>query len=70
MSTQTAEKIYKEIKELKKETEGLKQLFFLVLRDPEGEYRDAFVKKILKNIRSKPQFTFIQKGEFLKQISS
>jgi len=45
MSIQTAEKIYKEVKELRKETNALKELFFLILRDAEGEYRDSFIKK-------------------------
>jgi hypothetical protein len=35
MSTETAEKIYKEIKNLKEETKALKELIFLILKDPE-----------------------------------
>lgn len=69
MSTQTAEKIYKEIKELKKETQNLKELFFLILQDREGEYKDSFVKKIQKKSRLKPQHSFSDKKTFLKQIS-
>jgi hypothetical protein len=70
MSTQTAEKIYKEVKILRQETEILKDLFLLILRDSEGEYRDSFVKKILKKSISKPEFIFTNKSAFLKQISS
>ncbi len=70
MSTQTAEKIYKEIRELKKETKTLKELFFLILRDPEGEYREIFVKEILKKARSRPQFAFTDKKSFLRRIAS
>ncbi|MEK7144191.1 MAG: hypothetical protein AAB820_02575 [Patescibacteria group bacterium] len=33
MSTQTAEKIYKEVKALKEETKTLKELVFLILKD-------------------------------------
>lgn len=69
MSTQTAEKIYKEIKELKKETQDLKELFFLILQDREGEYKDSFVNKIQKKSRLKPQYNFLSKEDFLKQIS-
>lgn len=70
MSVGTAEKIYKEVKELKKETNSLRELIFLILKDPEGEYRDSFVKEVSKKSRSKPLFVFKNKTEFLKQISS
>lgn len=69
MSTQTVEKIYKEIKTLKEETQVLKELIFLVLKDPEGEYKDSFVKRILKKAQSKPNFTFTNKQTFFNQIS-
>ncbi|HDH31674.1 MAG TPA: hypothetical protein ENH26_02775 [Candidatus Wolfebacteria bacterium] len=70
MSTQTAEKIYKEVKALRKETKTLRELVFLILRDPEGEYKNLFIKRILAKSRSKPQFTFTNKKDLLKQISS
>jgi len=70
MSTQTTEKIYKEIKNLKEETKALKELIFLILRDPEGEYKNSFINRILTKARSKPQFNFTNKNSFLKQISS
>lgn len=68
MSIQTAEKIYKEVKSLKEETKALKELIFLILKDSEGEYKDLFVKRILKKAQSKPNFAFINKQTFLKQI--
>ncbi len=70
MSTQTAEKIYKEVKALRKETKTLRELVFLILRDSEGEYKNLFIKRILAKSRSKPQFTFTNKKDLLKQISS
>lgn len=70
MSTQTAEKIYKEVKAIRQETKTLKELFFLVLNDPEGGYRDSFIKKILRKSHSKPEFLFGGKSEFLRKISS
>ena len=70
MSTETAEKIYKEIRNLKEETKALKELIFLILKDPEGEYKNLFINKILTKARSKPKFTFTGKKTFLKQISS
>ncbi len=69
MPTQTAEKIYKEVKELRRETKTLKELVFLVLKDSEGEYKESFIKKIVKKYQNKPQFVFINKKDFLKQIS-
>ncbi|MCX6731720.1 MAG: hypothetical protein NTX55_01905 [Candidatus Parcubacteria bacterium] len=70
MTTQTAEKIYREIKALKEETRNLKDLVFLAIRDSEGEYRPSFVKRILKKACSKPEFTFVNKTDFLNQFSS
>ncbi|MDP1538737.1 MAG: hypothetical protein Q8M00_01770 [bacterium] len=70
MSTQTAEKIYKEVKNLKEETRALKELIFLILKDPEGEYKNPFINRILAKARSKPQFIFTNKKTFLKEISS
>lgn len=70
MSTQTAEKIYKEVKNLREETRALKEMIFLVLKDAEGEYKDSFINQILTKTRSKPQFIFTNKKNFLKEISS
>ena len=68
MPTQTAEKIYKEVRALRQETKTLKELVFLILKDPEGEYKGSFIKKIAKKYRSEPQFVFTNKKDFLKQI--
>lgn len=70
MSIQIAEKIYREIKALRGETQTLQELFFLLLNDPEGKYKKSFIKRILKKSSSKPQFTFVNKNEFLKQCIS
>lgn len=48
MTTQTAEKIYHEIKELRKETNFLKKAVVSLLRDSEGEYKPSFVRKMLR----------------------
>ena len=69
MTTQAAEKIYKEIKILKEETRTLKELIFLIIKDPEGEYKDSFINRILTKARSKPQIIFTGKKDFLKEIS-
>lgn len=69
MATQTTENIYREIKALREETENLRELIFLILRDPEGEYKEEFIKKILRKSRLKPQRKFVNKTDFLNQIS-
>jgi hypothetical protein len=48
MVTKTEEKLFKEIQEIKKETKILKDLIFLLLKDPEGEYRKTFINHIQK----------------------
>ncbi len=69
MTTQVAEKIYKELRTLREETNALKELVFLIARDSEGEYRDSFVKRIMKKVHSKPHYSFYNRKEFFKQIA-
>lgn len=69
MPTQTEEKIYKELKEIRKETKTLKELVFLVLKDQEGEYKDSFIKRVFKKTSSRPEFIFTGKKDFLKMVS-
>ena len=68
MVTKTEEKLFKEIQEIKKETKILKDLIFLLLKDPEGEYRKSFINRILKKAKTKPQYVFTNKKEFLRHI--
>jgi hypothetical protein len=70
MATKTEEKLFKEIQEIKKETKILKNLIFLLLKDPEGEYKKTFINRIQKKAKSKPQYVFTNKKEFLRQIRS
>jgi predicted ThiF/HesA family dinucleotide-utilizing enzyme len=70
MATKTEEKLFKEIKEIKKETKILKDLIFLLLKDSEGEYKKAFIQRIQKKAKAKPQYVFTNKKEFLRQIRS
>ena len=69
MGTVTLEKLYKEVKTLRKETREFKQLILSLISDPEGEYQEEFVKRILKKSREKPEFTLTDKKAFLEQIS-
>jgi hypothetical protein len=70
MATKTEEKLFKEIQEIKKETKILKDLIFLLLKDPEGEYKKTFINHILKKAKAKPQYVFTNKKDFLKQVRS
>ncbi len=70
MATKTEEKLFKEIEEIKKETKILKDLIFLLLKDPEGEYKKSFINRIRKKAKVKPQYVFTNKKDFLKQIRS
>jgi hypothetical protein len=70
MVTKTEEKLFKEIQEIKKETKILKDLIFLLLKDPEGEYKKTFINRIQKKAKIKPQYVFTNKKDFLKQIRS
>lgn len=40
----------------------------IIGKDPEGEYRPEFVKKMLKITREKPIHTFTSKKEFLAHL--
>lgn len=72
MTTQTAEKIYHEVKELRKETSFLKKAVISLLRDPEGEYKPAFVRRMLKLAAERPKklHKFTTQENFVKNIRS
>jgi predicted ThiF/HesA family dinucleotide-utilizing enzyme len=70
MDTKIEEKLFKELQEIKRETKILKDLIFLLLKDPEGEYKKTFINRIRKKAKAKPQFVFTNKKDFLKQIRS
>ncbi len=67
MSTKTIEKLKKEIKR-----ELLREFILPIIlsdaKDPEGEYREEFVKEVLKAAEEKPVYTYNPKT-FLRQIS-
>lgn len=72
MTTQTAEKIYREVKELRKETEFLKSAVLSALHDPEGEYKPSFVRKLLKQAIERPKkiYKFTTPENFIKHVRS
>jgi predicted ThiF/HesA family dinucleotide-utilizing enzyme len=68
MVTKTEERLFKEIQKIKKETKILKDLIFLLLKDPKGEYKKTFINRILKKAKAKPQYVFNNKKDFLRHI--
>lgn len=69
--TASSKKIHLEIYSLKKEIAQLRSLIISVLgKDPEGNYRPAFVRRILKAAEEKPARIFVDARDFLSQLSS
>lgn len=65
MTTKNYEKIKKEIKQ-----ELMQEFVFPILRnmkDSEGEYKESFVKEVLKAAKEKPKYVYNSKT-FLRQI--
>jgi len=66
MTTKTYEKIKREIKQ-----ELIKEFVFPILRkikDSEGEYKEQFIKEVLKAAQEKPKYIYNSKT-FLGQIN-
>ena len=67
MGTKTIEK---QLQDLTQQVVLLRSLVISVIteKDPEGEYRPAFVKKVLKAMKENPAFVYEGKGSFLRQL--
>jgi len=72
MTTQTlVRKLNKEVFILRKDIEDVKKVLFAASRDPEGEYRPVFIKKMLKRMSSRgPVYRFTTKEAFLRHVRS
>ena len=72
MTTATlVKKLNKEIGILQRDMEIVKNMLMAPLRDPEGEYRPSFVKKMLLREKSKgPFYRFTDRASFLKHVRS
>ena len=69
MTTQTlVKKLNKEVSTLRRDVEVVKRMIFAGYRDPEGEYRPSFVRKMLKREKERPIYRFTTKEAFLKHI--
>ena len=73
MNTQIlVQKLNNDVKELKDDIKGIKNLLFAPLKDTEGDYSKLFVKKMFaRSKRNRPFYQFANKETFLKheQIS-
>lgn len=68
MTTKTIER---KVNDLSKEVANLRSLVISVVtsKDPEGEYKPSFVKRVLKSMKdSGPIYKYQGKGSFLKQL--
>ena len=72
MTTATlVKKLNKDVETLQKEVRYIKRMLVTPARDPEGEYRPSFVKKMLLREKSKgPFYRFTDKESFLTHVRS
>lgn len=72
MTTATlVKKLNKEMEVLKREVREMKQIMIMPVRDPEGEYKKSFIKKMLAREQSEgPFYRFTDKASFLKHVRS
>lgn len=72
MTTATlVKKLNKEVEFLKKEMREMKQMMVVPAGDPEGEYKESFIKKMLVREQSNgPFYRFTDKASFLKHVRS
>lgn len=69
MTQKTIEKFNQDISDLKKEVRTLRSFLIGALaKDPEGEYRPEFIKRIFQLSKEKTSFTFKNAKSFLKEI--
>ena len=72
MTTATlVKKLNKQVEILQRDVRQLKEVLAVPPRDPEGEYRPSFIKKMLLREKTKgPFYRFIDKESFLKHVRS
>ena len=63
----TIRQIEREVTVLKKEVADMKVAVLSMLKDPEGEYRPEFVRRILGALKKHPRHEY-KKGAFLKLL--
>lgn len=69
MTTATlVRKLNKRVETLQRDMRSIKKILFVPPRDPEGEYRPSFVKKILAREKEPAAYRFTTKEDFLRQL--
>jgi len=59
------------VETLQRDMQSIKKVVFALPRDPEGEYRPSFVKKVLRRMNARgPFYRFTTKETFLKHVRS
>ena len=69
MTTATlVKKLSKQVETLQRDMQSIKKVVFALPRDPEGEYRPSFVKKILAREKEPTTYSFTTNEDFLRQL--
>lgn len=69
MTTATlVKKLNKDVSDLQKDMEIVKKMLLSPPRDPDGEYRPSFVKKVLAREKEPATYRFTTKEDFLRQL--
>ena len=69
MTTQVLiKKLNQEIARLKRDVSAIKRVILSSNIDPEGDYRQSFIKRVLEREREETSYRFTTKENFLKQI--
>ena len=69
MTTQTLiKKLNRDLTLIKRDVAEIKEVIFEASGDAEGEYRDIFVRKVLRRARQKPVYRYTNRASFLKQL--
>ena len=72
MTTQTRiKKLNQDMGILRADVQEMKRFLLSPLQDPEGRYRDSFVRKLLARSQNRgPFYRFSGRDEFLKHVQS
>lgn len=69
MAQKTLEKLNRKVSILTGEVKTLRSFVIgIIAKDQEGEYKEEFIKRVLKNSKEKTGFLFKDSRSFLKQI--
>lgn len=69
MSTQTlVRKLSHEVRTLRKDISDIRTLVLKTIRDEEGEYKSAFVRKMMRRARDIPAHRYTDRASFMKLL--